>query len=358
MDINHYISELLFQRESVILPGFGEFKTIVQPASRNDSGKILPPARMVTFNPSAKANDYVLARYVSEKLKTSILKGNEAVRDYVNALLETLEKEGKISIAGIGEFVQANNLLSFYADESVNYDITSFGLEPASAEPVKKPEVSQKTTPEPIIPEVADIAGAVVVEEVDDALLQPAEPRRKRKRGVLWLLLLLLLLLAGAAWVYLNQDKAAEWYAQGIAYFAGDHKAPEEIAGQDQLPGESSPEEPAMAETTPVIDTAAVSEPADAVTSTPARSQQEKSPAQVAAGQYAIIAGCFGDQKNADKMVGQLQSQGFSASIEGKTSTGLFRVAAGLFPSADEAQKSLKQANADKKLLNAWVLKL
>ncbi|MFO7723468.1 MAG: SPOR domain-containing protein [Bacteroidales bacterium] len=346
MNIPQYLSELLYQRESIILPGFGEFRTTTQPAGRNASGKLMPPSRTVSFNPSVKANDYVLARVVSEKLNSTILKGNEAVRDYVEDLLETLEKKGRVTLPGIGEFVQANNLLTFNADESVNYDISSFGLEPASAASASHPEVSRETEIQP--------------DAATDTPQHPGEhePFRKKRRWLVWIIVLLLLLLAGAAWVWFNQDKATEWYTQCTAYFSDKDKDAEDIAGQDPQAGEPLPDDKMITEPVPDEDTATTSVPEVEEKETSTRTQPEKPMAMGRSGQYAIIAGCFGDQKNAEKMVGQLQSQGFSASIEGKTSSGLFRVSAGLFPSAAEARNNLKQANEEKKLLNAWVLRL
>jgi cell division septation protein DedD len=356
MNIAQYLSELLHQRESVILPGFGEFRTIEQPGGRNASGQLVPPTKTIAFNPSVKANDYVLARYISEKQNQTILKANDAVRDFTNTLLETLAKDGRVALAGVGEFIQANNALVFNPDESINYNIASFGLEPATArveaetsKPVvteEKTETEKKTTP------IEKAPPAPAEPEI------PADPAMhvRRKRWHLWLILLLMMMIAGASWVYLNQDKAYQWYTRCTDWFAADKSTPVLVPGIDTSFVEPFPEDTAIHEPISPEDTVNTTQPDKLKPALPIQPALQSTPG--VSGQYAIIAGCFGDQKNAEKMVQQLVAQGFPASIEGKTATGLFRVSAGLYPSAEQAQNYLKQANAGNKLLNAWVLKL
>ena len=91
---------------------------------------------------------------------------------------------------------------------------------------------------------------------------------------------------------------------------------------------------------------------------TPVNDSQEETPIVeehvVSNGNYHVIAGCFSVRSNADNLVKDLKSQGFSATILDK-SNGLTRVSAGGYSSRDEANSGLDQLRNTGN--SGWILK-
>ena len=71
---------------------------------------------------------------------------------------------------------------------------------------------------------------------------------------------------------------------------------------------------------------------------------------------YFIIAGSFGKEENANRLVKQLQSENFDAEIIGTNKNGLFRVAFDGFTTKEEALISLQNLKSDNK--SGWILSL
>lgn len=80
----------------------------------------------------------------------------------------------------------------------------------------------------------------------------------------------------------------------------------------------------------------------------------ETSSNQLVAGNYHVISGCFSVKSNADNLVKDLNSAGYSAGIIDK-SGGLHRVSAGGYDSRDAAQEGLDKLRSTGK--SGWILK-
>ena len=70
---------------------------------------------------------------------------------------------------------------------------------------------------------------------------------------------------------------------------------------------------------------------------------------------YSVIAGSFRDEKNADKLLSKLKSEGFDASFAKKSPLGLFRVAYGRFETKRQAYQLLNFVKFTLEL-DAWYL--
>ena len=391
MKIAQYLSELLFQRDSVILPGFGEFRTTEKPAEKTPSGKITPPAKHISFNSSVKANDYVLAKYIAEREQLSILQGNDKLKAFADQLQSSLEKDRKLVLPALGSFsYDENNILIFDPDYDINYKTASFGLTPTYHDQPDKtvdPELSEEAK-KTVKPEKTKKAAKRVKDKKQETVEEPivskeehttAEPaipvtpppieksERKKRRAPVWLIIILLILIAAAALAYLNQDLVKTYYTkltEQIFLVKEKHEHPaesqellDETIGIEAITDEQADESDSLA----IADTVVTGkESSDAEMLRPPEPSAHKDPAIAGSkGSFAIIAGCFGENANAERMAAQLRSGGFpNASIEGQTRTGLYRVAAGTFPTESEAQAELVKARKENKLTNAWVTKL
>ena len=71
MNIEHYISQLLYRYQCVTVPGFGAFLTEIQSAQWVESANsFYPPKKLISFNTNIKNNDGLLANHIARAEKT------------------------------------------------------------------------------------------------------------------------------------------------------------------------------------------------------------------------------------------------------------------------------------------------
>ena len=65
--VSHYISELLFLHDCVIVPKFGGFVSNPKSAQLNKTtGALTPPSKQILFNPNLKTNDGLLIAHIAK----------------------------------------------------------------------------------------------------------------------------------------------------------------------------------------------------------------------------------------------------------------------------------------------------
>ena len=77
--VAHYISELLFLHDCVIVPEFGGFVGNRQSAKLNKTtGALTPPSKQILFNTNLKTNDGLLISHIAnqEEIAQDIAKQN------------------------------------------------------------------------------------------------------------------------------------------------------------------------------------------------------------------------------------------------------------------------------------------
>ena len=71
MQLNQYISDLLYRYECVTLPNFGAFLSHPVSAKINEAtNDFYPPQKRLSFNAQLQSNDGLLASYISPSLMT------------------------------------------------------------------------------------------------------------------------------------------------------------------------------------------------------------------------------------------------------------------------------------------------
>ncbi|MES2620322.1 MAG: hypothetical protein V4615_05665, partial [Bacteroidota bacterium] len=138
MDISKYISELLYDHDCVIIPGFGGFVCNYKPAEVHPVvNTISPPSKAVSFNRNLRSNDGLLLNHIAVQEQISFDDAFVSVYAWVGSTNTLLQKGEEINLRGIGKL--HNNIegnLIFTCDESVNYLKSSFGLRTITAAPV------------------------------------------------------------------------------------------------------------------------------------------------------------------------------------------------------------------------------
>lgn len=182
IDIGAYIADLLFQNNSVNIPGLGGFTTRYKTASIDHvQGKIAPPAKEIGFNKNLVLDDGILVNYIKDKHQLSFEDAQTALEDYVKGVKAAIERREIVVFPKVGRlYKDYEQNLQFLADNT-NFNVDSFGLPTVQFYPIAQgPE------------KVAATVGATSQRTATKA--QPIAPGES------------------------FSDKLAEWFQQNIAY--------------------------------------------------------------------------------------------------------------------------------------------
>jgi len=307
MQLDSYISDLLYRYECVIIPGFGAFLTQVQSARVHDStNAFYPPTKLLSFNRQLQSNDGLLANYIAESDSSTFEAALDKIRKYTRYLHHELEEGKKIHFQNIGDFsIDAEENLQFTPSLHINYLSNSFGL--ASY-------VSPKVLREVYKDQVQKL-------EENTPLLFTPERREQRPYLKYAAIALIALSVSGFGGMKIYESGVKEHN------FVEKQKADSRLESQIQ-------------EATFVIDN-----PLPQITFTINKHE----------GRYHVVAGAFRIESNAEKKVKQLADQGYNARIIGVNKYGLHQVVYASFTDRLEAIKNLRDIKRTNNR-DAWLL--
>lgn len=306
MNLEHYISDLLYRYECVIVPNFGGFVTNETSAKVNHfTHSFYPPSKQISFNSHLKHNDGLLANYIASVENCSFNVAVSKIQSVVNKWKSTLLVEA-IEISKIGNItLSKEGKLLFEPTVSENYLTSSFGLNSFSSPAVKRLEYKEK------VRQLESVAPILPIEE------------KRRKTPVLLkyaATAAIIFTLGSFGWNTYNNNQ----YQQQL------------LAEQTQ----QNDVEQKIQQATFVIEN-----PLPTITLNVEKKVKN----------YHVIAGAFRDPLNADKKVNQLLSQGYDAQILGVNKWNLTTVS---YASYGDRLEALKGLRTIKKTVSsdAWLL--
>ena len=307
MNLENYISQLLYRYQCVTIPGFGAFLTDIQSAQWNEaSNGFYPPKKLISFNSFLKNNDGLLANHVAQNEKISYESALVSIENQVIKWKNDLQSANKISFKSIGEFnLNSEKNIVFTPYEQVNYLASSFGLTSLIAPSIKREVIEHLFD---------DVKEEEVIQLVSD-----------RNIGRTYLkyaaVIVLSLSFTGIMGLKLYQEKVAS----------------------DTLIVQTEVQK--QVQNTIQEATFVISNPLPSVT---LAVKEENMP-------YHIVAGAFRLEKNAEKVYKRLTRKGYKAKRLAPNSIGLFPVLYGSFPSLEEAER-IKTDIQKSENPNAWIL--
>lgn len=140
--LEHYISELLYIEDCIIIPDFGGFIVNDKSAIINEkSGEIAPPSKTILFNSQLINNDGLLVNHIAKEENishkeclTNVLAISKKLK---NKLFET--KILRIKKVGLLTIGSENNIL-FTQEKEYNYNLNSFGMRSINSNKIDKKE--------------------------------------------------------------------------------------------------------------------------------------------------------------------------------------------------------------------------
>lgn len=307
MQLETYISDLLYRYDCVIVPQFGAFLAQRVSAQIHESTQTLyPPKKKVSFNEQLQQNDGLLANYISEVEKIPYQVAVEKIAKKVKNIKSYLIQGETIALHQIGDLVlNAEGNISFEPSQHINYLTDAFGLSQFSSVAVTR--TAHKETVE-------------AIEERAPISITP-EKRKSRpylKYAAIALIALTVAGFAGSQW-YLNDIESQNQVAQEQA--------------NDQMDAR-------IQEATFVIENPL-----------PAATLQVEKPT----GNYHIVAGAFRVEANSNKKVDQLRDKGYKARKIGINRYGLHEVVYASYTDRIEALQALRTIKRNHNS-EAWLL--
>ncbi|MDO7172196.1 SPOR domain-containing protein [Mariniflexile sp. AS56] len=306
MQLETYISDLLYRYECVTIPEFGAFLTQRTSATIDDAtNSFYPPKKTVSFNEQIQKNDGLLAHYIADVEKIPFEVANEKIAKRVNSIKSFLTQGETITFKNIGDITfNGEGKILFEPIYQLNYLTDSFGLSQL---------VSPKVTREAYKTEVE------AIEKVIPLTITPE--RRKSKPYFKYAAVALIALTLGglvSSKYYIDQIEQHNQIAQEQAFQQLDAKIEQATFSLNPLP---------------------------AVTLNVSKQS----------GNYHVVAGAFRVEDNCEQIVNQLKEAGFNARTIGENKYGLHQVVYGSYETGEEALKVLRDVrNNDNK--DAWLL--
>lgn len=306
MQLDQYISDLLYRYECVIVPGFGAFLTQYQSAIIHEStNAFYPPKKKLSFNAQLTDTDGLLANYIAKKDRIPHEDANAKIASYVRFLFDSLHKGSIIELKNVGSFqLSEEHTLQFEPSYHLNYLSSSFGLSSFTSSQITREVYKEEIT---ALEEKAPIAFT---------------PERRATFGWTKYAAIAVIALGIAGFGGFNYLKNIEAHN-----YAAEQEAKTQVDEQIQQA------------------TFVIENPLPAIT---LHLTQPK-------GKYHVVAGAFRVKENAEKRIQQLQSKGYDkARLVGVNKFGLHQVVYGSYQNSQEALTVLRKVRKEDNK-SAWL---
>ena len=342
------ISDLLFVRDTVVVPGLGAF------VKKPISAKVNPvanyfamPSSEISFDANLREDNDLVVNYIAEKNEVPQDEARRLLAMFVSDCFNTLKQGKKVPLKQIGTLYYdwADDLV-FEQDKMVNYNADTFGLCDFTAEQVLRSKTKDEIKAE-IAQQQKDKNTPVTVDEKavhghDKKDEEEAFDDDSRGFGWLWTLLGVLLL-AGILFGlnYFKVIDLGKWFNKSskrvVNVEPGKYQLPFYTVDWDAMLEEY---EKTWQPVAPVEETAVTETPAEAPTSE---------------ANIRIIAGCFDQEENAIRLVNSLKSKGYQGAFYELRNKRWF-VSFGRYATDEEATTALREIRANTEY-KAWILK-
>ncbi len=352
INVAHYVSELLFRHDCVVVPGFGGFVSTYAPARVHPAQHTFtPPSKQIVFNKHLQQNDGLLAQTIASAVPCSFDEAMAGINAFVNDVNSNLKSGKKVELHNLGMLtLDPEKNIGFETFPEINFLVDSFGLSSFQSMPILREGIVETRK---------------VVEKVDRPIaveLPKSKPVRRRARNVLITSAVAVPLVFGALWfTSQNTDGLAGFNIFGkkeapkfqpVKWFT--KNASDTLRTINELNTDSNgiatisiaPNAP------PIIvdihkvmpDTTKVADQTDR-TFVPV-SQDKK---------YYVIGGAFGVPENAERYMQSLKAKGYNAQIIGQIRSKLTHIGIAGFNSKEEALAFLSKVGND--VPGAWIMK-
>lgn len=316
MVLEHYIGELLYRYNCVVVPTFGAFLAQRTPAFVNETtNTFFAPSKSIGFNEQLISNDGLLVSHIAAVENTSFEIILSKIEVSVKQWKLQLSQGEKLTLEAIG-ILWTNDAgkIQFQPYQDVNYLTSSFGLAPFKAVSVLRETLKEEV---------------VQIEEQVPFVFSPERRETRSFRPYFKYAAIFLLALSTGLTGYRLYDK---------------NRVNEQLARQEAQQTVAKQIQEAT-----FFDTSPLELPTVSVNATSISDKTPEAP------QHYIVAGAFRIKANADRKIDALRNKGYNASYYGTNAYGLHVVTYDSHTDAKDALKALREIKRTESA-DAWLL--
>ena len=387
ISIAEAISDLLFVRDTVVVPGLGAFvKKPVSAKVNPVANYFAMPSSEIVFDANLREDNELVVNYMSEKNDLPKEEAQKLLSMFVSDCFNSLKQGKKVVLNQIGtlSYDWAGDLV-FNQDKTVNYNADTFGLCDFSPEPVLRSKTKDEIKTE-IEQQQKDKNTPMSVDE-KAVHKQDDEDEDDYGRGLGWLWILLgLLLVAGVVyglyyfkviklpWQQEQRPVVTEPKTYTLPFYQKTWEWKEPVA-QDTVqvvsdtvkqPVEKPTAQPIEQPKTQPIEQKVekpkeqpkaqpVQQPVEQPKSQPVEQLTVQPAATSAEDNILIIGGCFGVEENAIKLTNTLKEKGYAGALY-EMHYNMWYVSFGRYKTDEEAAAALREIRANTEY-KAWIYK-
>lgn len=369
------ISDLLFVRDTVVVPGLGAFVKKPTSAQVNPVANYFGmPSSQVIFDACLREDNDLVPNYIAEKNEIPEDEARRLLAMFVTDCFNNLKRGKKVVLNNIGTlYYDWAGDLAFEQDKTINYNADVFGLCDFTSEPVLRSKTRDEIKAE-IEQQQKDKNTPVTVDEKavhehdnednkddgDEAFV--GEDDRPR----IWLWVLLgLLFLAGVGYglhyfkvvdfsKWFEKEQPAEFEPWAVTLPEAKTWETEKVVPQEQV-GDTLVEQQQPVEEMQDPEQAPVQDPEQAPEQRPAQ-EPEQEPVSVvnSDANILIIAGCFAQEENAVRLVNTLKDKGYTNAFYELRGSKWY-VSIGRYATQEEANAAMLEIRKNTEY-KAWIL--
>ncbi len=338
-DVASSINELLFEKNSVIVPGFGGFELQKQPANIDHiKSTISPPNKVPSFNKNLTINDGILVDYIQNQNKCTLEQANKIVTDFVAEVEGKIEKKEIVEFPKVGRIYKDYNKSLQFLPYDTNFNVDAFGLPTIEIHPFSRSESVKKETAT-VAAASLDLTNAPVeTPKVKTPIIEEPIPEPKpireeirvggipveENKGFRWaqftipLIILTSVVLIASSYFLFRGDKqqTANGNQSAASMAVNDDKkintAPSiEDAEITTLPDDSESENDQRLEDDISAGNSSSSEMEDPIDDSKGSSSTSNS--SIGENECIIIVGQFGSKENVNRMIRKLEGDGYES---------------------------------------------
>jgi nucleoid DNA-binding protein len=147
-EVVQIIKDLLYERQSVVIPGLGRLSVTYKSATIDHvQGMLHPPASQLAFTMDQSANDQDLQMALQENCHWSAAQAKEMLNHFSNTVRTALDKREIVSLPGIGRIYRDFEGRDQFFQDNTNFNLDTFGLPVVQFYPILRQEAPHRPGP-------------------------------------------------------------------------------------------------------------------------------------------------------------------------------------------------------------------
>jgi cell division septation protein DedD len=380
ISIAEAISELLFVRDTVVVPGLGAFVKKPTSAQVNPVANYFGmPSSEIIFDANLREDNDLVVNYIAEKNEIPEDEARRLLAMFVSDCFNSLKQGKKVVLNNIGTLSNdwAGDLV-FEQDKAVNYNADAFGLCDFTPEPVLRSKTKDEIKAEIEQQQKAKNTPVTVdekaVHEHDKEDTKNNEDDRfddedGRHRTWLWILLALLLLAGvGYGLHYFKVVDFSKWFEKEqptefepwrvtlpeAKTWETEKEVPQEQVVDTLMEQQQPVEVVQEPEQAPVQEQEPEQAPVQEQKPEQTLEHQPESVVENTDANIRIIAGCFAQEENAARLTNTLKDKGYTGAFYELRGSKWY-VSFGRYATVEEATAALREIRKNTEY-KAWIL--